>query len=772
MVVSLFKGDQGRARLATEKFIALDPLKINIAIPLKGVYYHIGPESVPDYVAKEYPMCTPYDICVHTPYYPGFFYTYEEYPLMLILTIEPDFYRVKHPIRHYATATHLVEGKMKYKLLADIGELCTTLPSHNEDEKTHPIQKIMTTLHHGINNSSSNGEQSPSEILDQLFLEFEKVDSLNKSVKDVIKETGYSRSYASSQFKKLTHMTIMDYQRLLRVQCVFNFIANDRVDEFDDFYGRYSKAARNTLKHVTNLTYRDIKNRLLPKSLLENPKSSAAYLDFLSYTLLSNKTEAKEGTSRKSREQIIQIVEGNSKYMQSPKKPWKELADLNTFRFNQNVSQAHKIKHHIDRIGYKKYRLQIYYRDDGKLFTEDDGDFRPLNVSSFMKVVQLFANSSQFIINVDFFTLNSIDIQSFTNQDMDSFFEKMLYEKKCIFGLHKLNAIGRENLTFSLSLGDVLTRSLTEDQTQKYVDFYRIFMYKIKTHLCEKSIRWGIHFTKVTNASVKQLDDYLELLSVQNRLPAFIGIDLDNPEHYRQSSNIYESLVQLEIQLKLFKEKVSQLKDKWDITFYLSQLYFYSTFDFSDVELQDLFISILVPEIFAIISPPIENLGRLTLMGEKQRISAKAMSKDGFKSPLYHALMLGNHIDGQVIFKNSHCIIIEDGHFLFVWVYSDTKRSCTYRKMIPSKWNYKLILKDKPGNYKVTHLKIDKEYGNYHSLLKRFKSKQLLSDTEWNYINRLNAPYMQNYSYLTKNDLVIDTELAPFNIHLYILERS
>ncbi|MDO5713133.1 MAG: hypothetical protein Q4Q07_01760 [Tissierellia bacterium] len=759
--------------LYNEKFIECDPLTFNLIIPLSGNYYYIG-NQIEEYDLENYDTVKPFDILLSTSMNPDFLFTLNDNTLLLVLSIKKSFF-YEH-FKNRMVGYHIVlDDKARAELNVLVGNLCSmeidNVPTDFKVVLNHIVELFNSII---IRTNINTETENNISIAEQFYTELQDPDTQQKNLKDIFEDFDYSRSYVSSKFKKITNINLVDYLRLRRVSSTFNNIQKSS-QEMTYLAGfRNEKIMKESLRLITGYSFKKLRQMMkdspMDMEFIDSP-SFQLYLDYTS-TLLNDQSIVSTGEKEeRNTHHVVEKYESIQKF----KPVWKNLADFRQFRFEENIAfSKNKLKYFND-LEYDNYRLKLLYRNDGKFFIDlGNESFFTLKQSTLVNILRHFAKDSGFIISVDFVTLNYDSFDDLIKKNGEEVLLDVFDERKFFDFFSIIDFKTMKNISLEFSLGNILHSSDVEKSTYDAAILLKKLIQNLQKSVYKNHLNWGVQVSEVNLQNVIYLDKVLEGLRAQYLLPSFLSLSVDEKDSESGNSNVDHLLYTYERIIEDLSKCTNTIRENWNIKVYITRFYLYFNLSLLDRKLWNSFFNTVVLEGFSQTLKAIDGVGCITIVSDGEKYDVSLFNRHGFVNMLYYTMLLSNDIKGDIIYNDNGSIVFKDGDIFYMLIYSVTETSYFYMQkynMLNYSWKNSVVLKDLPGSYSITHKSLDYYHGDFNSTLANFYNPEFLSKESWNYIERATMPKLETLQITTKDDLCIETEMVPFSIHFYKIER-
>lgn len=759
--------------LKNDKFIECNPLSFNVIIPLSGEFYYIG-NRIEEYDLENYDLLKPFDVLLSTAINPDFLFTLDSDTLLLVLSIEKEFFYeyFKNRIVGYHKVT---DDELRSQLNVFTGNLCAMDVDNGPSDYRKVLDKIIDIFNTIIIDTDLRSEtENNISIAEQFYDVLRGPDTHEKNLKDIFEGYYYSRSYVSSKFKRITNINLVDYLRLRRVTLAYNSIQKS-TGEMTYLSGfRNEKIMKESLRLITGYSFKELRN-LLKDSTLDNQFiKSPSFRLFLDY---GNTVSAEQRPSSYGEDEDRSTFHEVKDYtpLRKMRPIWQNLGDFRLFRFEENIAYSEAKVGYFHSLKYNNYRLKLLYRNDGKFYLDlgNDSMIR-VKLSTLGNMFRHFSKDSGFIISLDFLSLNYETFDDITKKGI----KKIIYdifEEKRVFDF--FNIFGREtiqNLSIEFDLGDILNSSDIIEAGDRATGLLRALVQKIQNVVYRNQTDWGIHFNAVNLKNIAGVDEIMNVLGGNHLIPDFLSLSIDEKDSASGIANVEHLLYTYERILEKVSKHASTLKERWGMKVYITRFILYFNMSQLDKSLWNSFFNTVVIEGFTQSMKQVDGVGCVTISSEGKDHDFSLFSAKGFPNMLYFTILLANQAKGDIIYNENGSIVIKNDDVYYILAYALAESSYFYvqkYELLNYTWKNSIKLRDIPGTYIMTHYSLDFYHGDYNSSLKNFQNPDFLTEEEWNYIDRITVPKMTTKKITTEDDIVIETEMRPFNVHFFKLER-
>lgn len=761
--------------LMNEKFIECDPMTFNVILPLVGDFYYIG-NTVENYNLMEYTRLKGYDILLSTAASPDFLFTFDEDTLVLVLSIERDYF-YSHFKNLQVGFTKVEDNEIRNDLAILVASMADMQGVPNDEDRLVILDQIVALM----NDMLIQAELPPETennifIASQIYELLRRPDTHDKNLQDIFEGFYFSRSYVSSKFKKITELGLLDYLRLRRVSLAYNNIrkAPSEITFLSGF--RNEKIMKESLRLITGLSFKELYRRLESSSSDDDFLQSETFREFLHYAgSLQRNRMSTSSESESESEDVVHILERYD--LRERFRPiWKNLGDFRLFRLSENLTSPDFVNTLLQDMDFDSYRMKVFYRSDNNYYLDlGNNSMLRLNALMLQNIFRGFARRAALIISIDMISLNVDKFTDMRQRDFEEYFENIFEDQNIFSFFNVFDRDDMQNISIEYSLGNLILSDDLERAVNKAAKLLRGMTRRVRKVMFFEYIPWGIHLTDVNYDNLDKVHTVLQMLSEQeDLLPDFLSLDVDEKSSVSGSGNVEHLLYSYERLVQRVSEFAVKLKRQWNLKTYITQFILYFNYGTLERNMWNAFLNSVIIQGINQSIKSIDGLGCISVSNEDKQLDFTLFSERGFANMLYHTIHLLKPFRGNVIYNKGCTVVVRNGETYYVLVYSDTKRSyfCAQKnKFLNYSWKNTLEFRRFPGNYKISHYTLDYFHGDFHSVLRNFAGRDFLSGEEWNYVERVSVPKLETTHVHTEDHLIIETEMKPFDVHVYKIER-
>lgn len=759
--------------LKNSKFIECDPLSVNVIIPIVGEFYYLG-NQFEEYELENYIKLGPLDPLVSTNLNPDFMFTYDSDSLVLVLSIPHEKFYKAH--ENYKVGNIKVTDDTDRTLLHYyVGSLAFLDIEHEDLDRGYLLSELIELLNDIIvKGDIPTFNESNASVTKEIYDLITDNNTKEKTLQEILDGFSYSRTYTSYKFKHVTNLNLVDYLRLRRVCVAFNNI-DQSINEVIYLSGfRNEKILKDALRLITTIPYKDIRKKLKSSEVMEDIFDSETFKNFLSYVKSLKLKTGDDGEVISHTEDVEYVIDDyEPKYELS--KIWKNVADFRLYKHNQNIAFADKIKKYLRDLDFNTYRVQLladlrgnYYADYG------NGSIKRLTLPSIRNLFVHFAEESNIILGLDFFSLTYEHFSDVREEDVDEIMPQLLEREELLTFINHFDKSYIKNMSFEVSLHDILDAEDPDKAISIATKVLRPFAEHMRKHVMGKRIRKGIHLRNVTTDNIKKVDKLYAKLLENDVAPHFLSFDIRAVDSTTDVNNLDHLLFSYRETLNSLADTTMYLNRKWDISIYIT--HFLVGLDFSNLNQEhlDLFFNTFVIEGVNKGSRAIDGISAVSVLGKNKIYDIELYNRYGFKTITYYTMLLLNKIKGSVIYNRSGCTILKDEDDFYIVLYSGTERSFASLQneaFLNYTWISTVRFRDLSGSFKVTRYTVDYSHGNYNYVMKDFDHGDYFNKEEWYYIETMSRPKMSTERIKSEDNLIIKTVMKPFDFNVIKVEQ-